>query len=277
MAQAHSEPMKRISLSDARLDLSFGSPGFYSVGLLAIFAAYLPILAISFRSGPAELLLTAAANVAPIALLGLAVRQLLRRFVLGRRATVQIAAHAFLALVFTFLWFWLLMVLLGAAAGINAVEFSVRPFSRPAAAWQLFQGLFVYTMVAIAVHAETLAQQALAGAVTSCEPPRPRLFIKQDDEIHPLEPSRIVIVRGADDYSELVTAERVHLVRITLADLADRLGEGFLRVHRSCLVNLDEVAKAESAGSGRMLLHMTSGDVIRTSRAGSRFLRERVI
>jgi DNA-binding LytR/AlgR family response regulator len=198
---------------------------------------------------------------------------------MGRPIAVQAAAHCALAILFTLLWFWLLMVLLGVTAGRNAVDFSVRPFLGPAAAWQLFQGLFVYGMIAMTVHAEALAEQArsvTANAATQ-EPKRPRLFIKQEDEIRPLNPDRIILIRGADDYSEVVTPEGTHLVRMTLAVLAEKLGEGFIRIHRSCLVNLDRITRAEPAGGGRMLLHMESGEMVHTSRAGTKLLRDHLI
>lgn len=270
--------MDRFLALCRRLTFRLGEPGFYASALLVMFIVYLPILALSFGLGFPRLVATAVANVAPVGLLGIGIRQLIRGFLLGRRTAVQAAAHCMLAIVFTFLWFWLLMVLLGAVAGTNAVEFSVRPFRGPAAAWQLFQGLFVYAALAIAVHSEALAQSLQpATKAEARDPQRPRLFIRQDDEIRPLDLTGIIMVRGADDYSEVVTANGNHLVRMTLTVMAERLGEGFIRIHRSCLVNLDKVLKAEPAGGGRMLLHMESGEMVHTSRAGSRLLRNRVI
>jgi hypothetical protein len=260
-------------------DFNVGTPPFYAAALLVMYLAYLPILALTFGLAPLALLLTAAANVAPVALLGLPVRQMLKRFVLGRAAVAQIAAHCALSLLFTILWFWLLMVLLGAASGLNAVQFSVRPFLGPAAAWQLFQGLFVYALIAVAVHAEALAERArrVAAEAAAPAPQRPRLFIKQEDELRPLDIDSIILIRGADDYSEVVTGKANHLVRMTLTVLAAKLGDGFIRVHRSCLVNLDRIARVEPAGGGRMLVHMESGEMVQSSRAGAKLLRDRVI
>jgi hypothetical protein len=219
--------------------------------------------------------------VLPVALLGFAARQFLRKFVPGAGAVLRSAIHLLLALLFTILWFWLLMVLLGAVAGRNAVEFSVRPFLGPAATWQLFQGLTIYAAIAVTVHAEMAIEAARTGSAPdeTTDVPRRRahVFVKQDDAIRPLDADRIVLVRGADDYSEIVTLSGKHLVRTTLASLEQRLGEGFIRVHRSCLVNARHIARAEPEGGGRMLLHMETGEMIRASRAGSKLLRDRVI
>jgi DNA-binding LytR/AlgR family response regulator len=65
---------------------------------------------------------------------------------------------------------------------------------------------------------------------------------------------------------------------MTLADFENVLGpKSFIRVHRSWIVNVDRIARAEPAGGGRMLLHMENGEMIQCSRTGSRLLKDRVI
>jgi len=88
----------------------------------------------------------------------------------------------------------------------------------------------------------------------------------------------IVSITGADDYAEVATLHGKHLVRLTLAEFEKALdGARFIRVHRSRIVNVDRVSRAEPAGGGRMLLHMENGEMISTSRAGARLLRDRVL
>jgi DNA-binding LytR/AlgR family response regulator len=237
------------------------------------------MIAFTYGGTPLRILLNAVANVLPVVVLGFAVRLGLRRFVIARPPVIQVVAHLTLAILFSVLWFWLLMVLLGALSGGNAVEFTVRPFPGPAAAWQLFQGLAIYVALALTVHAEAIAERAPAAGVAAPEPvdPASRLFVRVDDEIRPLDTSRIILVRGADDYSEVVTAAGTHLVRLTLAALEKRLGDRFIRAHRSLIVNADRIDRAEPAGGGRMLLRLENGETVTTSRTGARVLRERII
>ena len=68
-------------------------------------------------------------------------------------------------------------------------------------------------------------------------------------------------------------AERQHLVRLRLQDLEARLGERFLRVHRSHLVNLDHVRQFERHDDGRLVVIMADGTRILASRSRSRELR----
>jgi hypothetical protein len=217
----------------------------------------------------------------PIALLGAAVRAILRGLLLARPVIIQSVAHVALAISFTMLLYWLVMVLLGVVSGRSVVEFNVTPFRSPAAVWQLFQGLIIYALIAVLVHAEALAEKmrATSPEVASQESDvaPARLFVRLGEDIRPLDPSRIILIRGADDYAELVTASGTHLVRMTLATLGERLGARFIRVHRSLLVNVDRIGRAEPAGGGRMLLHMENGEMVTASRSGTRLLRERVI
>ena len=55
-----------------------------------------------------------------------------------------------------------------------------------------------------------------------------------------LRSDQVNYVSAAGNYCELHTANRVHLVRVPLREMAERLHEhGFARVHRSALVNLN--------------------------------------
>ncbi|WP_176472961.1 LytTR family DNA-binding domain-containing protein [Sphingomonas lenta] len=48
-------------------------------------------------------------------------------------------------------------------------------------------------------------------------------------------------------------------------------------MHRSAIVNLDRVVRAEPAGGGRLLLHMEAGGVVQASRAGAKLVREQLL
>jgi DNA-binding LytR/AlgR family response regulator len=171
------------------------------------------------------------------------------------------------------------MVLIGAGSGEGFAQFSVLPFQHGAVRWQLFQGVVLYALVAVTAFAEQLAgdmhrtpEAAPGGAGT----PVP-LFIKQDDDLVPIDPDRIILVRGADDYSEIVTEASTHLVRQRLGSVAERLGERFVRVHRSYVVNASRIARAEPTGNGTLQLIMSNGAAVKTSRAGTRLLRQLLI
>jgi len=94
----------------------------------------------------------------------------------------------------------------------------------------------------------------------------------------PVDVDAIVSIAGADDYAEVRTLDGSHLVRLTLAEFEKSLDPAlFIRVHRSRIVNVDRIARAEPAGGGRLLLHMEDGEIIGASRTGSKRLKDRVL
>lgn len=78
----------------------------------------------------------------------------------------------------------------------------------------------------------------------------------------------VVAVHGADDYSELETADgRRHLHKKTLTALERLLPPSFKRVHRSHIVNLRFARELGSDDSGRRALALANGSRVPVSRA----------
>lgn len=253
---------------------------------LAFFGYFVVFLLVGRSANVPEAALSSLVNLVPLLAVAAAARALIRRYLIGRPFGRQLAGHVALAAAFAMLWYWLLMVMIGVRSGSSFTEFAVRAFfPGPAVAWQLLQGLTLYALVAAITEMRAqpelpsfvLAPAAAAPAETK-EPELSRYFIRRGEDIYPVDVSRIVSIAGADDYAEVATLEGRHLVRTTLAEFEASLDPArFARVHRSRIVNLDRVARAEPAGGGRMLLHMEDGEAIQTSRTGAKLLRGRVI
>lgn len=72
----------------------------------------------------------------------------------------------------------------------------------------------------------------------------------------------ITLVEAERDYVRVHDADRSYLQRSTLADLLERLGGGFVRVHRSIALPLRMIAGLRHAGSGVWLaVHVDGSDV----------------
>ena len=70
----------------------------------------------------------------------------------------------------------------------------------------------------------------------------------------------IEYVKSAGNYVELITGDRTLLMRTTLHDLCEQLREvGFVRVHRSLLVNAAHVVTIARGPRGRRVVKMRSG------------------
>lgn len=252
-----------------------------AMSALGVLTAYTAVLLVARSDGLWVTLLGALANTLPIIFLGLAVRSLILRHITGSSKARMLAGHIVLGLSFTVLSYWSLLVLLGLINGVSATEFDVRPFDPRTMAWQSLQNLTTYGLIAALSHLQAQPMmsdvQSTHDDVEVSDGPG-RYFVRIGDEIRPLDLSEVISIVGADDYSEVRTLTGRHLVRMTLTEFESALDMAkFARVHRSSIVNLDRIDRAEPAGNGRILLHMEDGELIQTSRAGARQVRSRLI
>ena len=224
-------------------------------------------------------------NVGSLGLAAAAANALLRRWVLGLEGPRAVAAHAGLAAAFSLGWLWLLTVAAGLMQGAGPTSFQVSPLLVGyAEAWQLFQGLAVYaalvawTLLDVRAGAPDVAAGLVVIDGRAGLPPE-RFLVREGEGARPLAADDIVTVTGADDYAELLTVDgATRLVDTTLAAFEAELDpKRFVRVHRSAIVNLDRLVRADGAGGGRMLLHMAAGPPVPASRAGAKALRERLL
>jgi DNA-binding LytR/AlgR family response regulator len=83
-------------------------------------------------------------------------------------------------------------------------------------------------------------------------------------------------VEAQGDYARLHTGENSHLVRVSLATLAERWANaGFVRIHRSYLVQLRLVTELRLTGSGYVVA--VDGAELPVSRRHTRELKDRLI
>lgn len=83
-----------------------------------------------------------------------------------------------------------------------------------------------------------------------------------------LRAADVLLIRSAGNYSEIVTAERTHLVRAPLSQLAERLGpRGFVRVHRQTVINASHVRCIARDTDGRATLRLSAGSPVPVGRS----------
>lgn len=258
-----------------------------------VLAAYTATLYVANDLPLGQALLGGLANTIPVVVFGGAARWLIMHKLAGRTPWRQAAGHIVLGTAFALLALWLLFILLGMLNNVSPVQFNVAPFTARGNAWQLLENVTTYAAVAMLAYVQSLQRSAKRASAATPRLPEPteqlqgvspqpaktaRHFVRRGEDILPVDLDRIVCITGADDYSEVSTLDHTHLVKMTLTEFAEVLDPArFLRVHRSAIVNLECVERAESAGGGRMLVHMSNGQTIKASRAGSQLLRTRII
>lgn len=91
-----------------------------------------------------------------------------------------------------------------------------------------------------------------------------------------LHRSAVQWVEAQGDYARLHTVDGSHLVRVSLASLAERWAEaGFVRIHRSYLVQLKLIGELRLTGSGYVVI--IGGRELPVSRRHTRELKDRLV
>lgn len=272
---------------------SSGARWFYVMLVVIPFLAYTATLYVARDQRLGQAILGGIANTIPVVLLGSVAWWLIAHKLVGRSIWRQIAGHLCLAAGFSLIALWLLFILLGMINSLSPVHFGVMPFPVPANAWQLLENVTTYAVIAMYAHMRILRRATVPTPGIGPELPRPaekpdvmplrrsetaRHFIRRGEDILPVDLDGVVCITGADDYAEVSTVDRTYLVKMTLSEFGRRLDPArFLRAHRSAIINIECVERAESAGGGRMLVHMSNGRTIKASRAGTQQLRNRII
>ena len=104
-----------------------------------------------------------------------------------------------------------------------------------------------------------------------------RFIIKNGGTIDVVKLEDIVWVETADYYSTLHTAGKSHMLRRSLADLETQLTpQGFARIHRSAIVNLERVRSLEIREDGEYEVLLQNGERLRMSRGYRKSVLERL-
>jgi two-component system LytT family response regulator len=81
-------------------------------------------------------------------------------------------------------------------------------------------------------------------------------------------------IEAAGNYVRLHQGGQEHLLRRALTVLARRLGERFIRIRRTALVNALAIKALEPYGKGSYVVHLRDGTRLVSSRYGGRALRQ---
>ncbi|MFL0414329.1 LytTR family DNA-binding domain-containing protein [uncultured Sphingomonas sp.] len=123
---------------------------------------------------------------------------------------------------------------------------------------------------ALAEHAPEAAAEIVDGGV---EPANANRFeklinVKDRGQIFRVDVDTIEIVEAAGDYMCIKTADNTLILRETMKDLEKRLDpRRFQRVHRSTIVNLDQVRQVKPHTNGECFLVLDSGAQVKVSRS----------
>jgi two-component system, LytTR family, response regulator len=149
-----------------------------------------------------------------------------------------------------------------AAFELHAVDYLLKPFER-----ERFDE-------AVAHVRQLKSTVPLAALEQDPAEPLQRLLVRDMGKIVPLQVERIEHLRADTKYTAIVSGGRTFLVRLPITHFAARLdAQRFLKVNRSCIVNLDFVESMTPDESSQLVVKLLDGSRFTASREVSKELR----
>ena len=108
------------------------------------------------------------------------------------------------------------------------------------------------------------------------EQPTRRLVIRTPGQLLFLNVSDIDWIEAASYYACLHVGRDTHILRRTLSELEGDLGDGFIRIHRSIIVNVERIQGIELQSAGEYEVVLKSGVRLRLSRRFRKRLQNRL-
>ena len=152
---------------------------------------------------------------------------------------------------------------------VHAVDYLLKPFGAGRFAAALDEARARLARAERAPVSQVVANARREGAH------RERVLIRSGARVEVVPVGRIDYVLARDDYVGVVVGGRELLKQQTLADLAGQLDpERFVRIHRSCVLNLDRLARLEAATRQSTVAVLKDGTQLPVSRSGYARLNE---
>jgi len=162
---------------------------------------------------------------------------------------------------------------------LHAVDYLLKPFSQERfdeAVQHVLHNLAASGSAGDDGDVETVlpALEATASAHAPLTRVLTRVLVRDMGRIVPLHVDAIEYLRSDTKYTALVSKGRSHLVRLPIVSFEARLDpQRFLKVNRSCIVNLDFVESMTPDESSQFIVQMRDGTRVTASRDVSKQLR----
>lgn len=148
---------------------------------------------------------------------------------------------------------------------VHAIDYLLKPFSRD----RMREALARARQRIAAGKPSKPDAAAVAGAARPAGSWITRIVIRDGSEVHVVPLDRVDYVEAQDDYIAVHAGERTLLKDQTLTSLESQLDpRRFVRIHRSYLLNLDRLARLETATKDTKMAVLRDGRRLPVSRSG---------
>ncbi|HEX2010436.1 MAG TPA: LytTR family DNA-binding domain-containing protein [Roseateles sp.] len=154
---------------------------------------------------------------------------------------------------------------------LHAVDYLLKPFARERFVEAVEHALANLGNPPLPATLEDALQQP-------SEAPLTRILVRDQGKIFPLNVEAIEYLRSDTKYTAIASRGRQFLVRLPITSFETRLDPArFLKLQRSCIVNLDFVEAMTPDESSQLVVQMQDGTRFTASREVSKRLREQSI
>jgi two-component system LytT family response regulator len=116
--------------------------------------------------------------------------------------------------------------------------------------------------------ADAIASLSKSGALAADRPGSDRLAIPTGDRVMIIRLAEIDWIQACDNYVSIHVGKKSWLLRETISALDQRLAsKGFVRIHRSTIVNAQRVTELRSLPNGEFTIVLTNGATLRLSKS----------
>ncbi|MDF2159060.1 LytTR family transcriptional regulator DNA-binding domain-containing protein [Algoriphagus sp. CAU 1675] len=147
----------------------------------------------------------------------------------------------------------------------NAIDYLLKPFSQT----RFNQALDKFLQQHGASNREPSAEMHDLAEKSN------RLVVRVKNEIKVIPVSDVIFFEAQDDYILIHTASGKFLKKMRMKSLEEALDSGhFVRVHRSYILNLNEITQIEPYERDNYLVHLKNGEKVPVSKTGYSRLRQ---
>ncbi|HTS38869.1 MAG TPA: LytTR family DNA-binding domain-containing protein [Candidatus Solibacter sp.] len=145
----------------------------------------------------------------------------------------------------------------------NAVDYLLKPFDEERFRKALDRA---NNLLRTRDHSDTLARNLVVALEQAQNQPR-RLAIRSGGQVTFLRLEEIDFIEAAGNYVHIRVGNDSHVLRQTISAVEQQLSRtGFLRIHRSLIVNVDRIRRLEPCGYGEYLVVLSNGKKLSLSR-----------
>lgn len=152
-----------------------------------------------------------------------------------------------------------------AAFDAKAIDYLLKPFSKSRFQQALNRFLERYEV----------EKESQNPAISSLAEKSQRLVVRVKNEIKIIPVDQVSYFEAADDYVNIVTESGAFLKKMTMKSLEEALSpDRFARIHRSYILNLNEVTRIEPYEKDSYLVFLRNGKKLPVSKTGYSRLRQ---